>query len=411
MIAGVLQAQETITLYDCQDMAREQAPRASDLELIRQMGDINIEQAGISWYPSLDLNGKLSYQSDVVTVALSNPVIPVSFPEVPHDQYGLNLDITQNIYDGGISKSRKVYEEAKTEADLQQVEVDLYGLKGKVNQFYFAILLLQENRRNLDIQMENLEARYGVVQTAVTNGVLQETDLHVIEVERLKVEQSIVELESRRRSYLGALQVLCGEDLKDDAVLEIPRFEEVEYAGMNCPEQKLFDLKHASMERGKELAGRKRMPVLYAFGQTGYGKPGYNMLSEKWDYYYMVGAGLKWKIWDWSNSAREKQLIGYQQQVLENKRAAFDREVESMMVQEEARMEQYRETMEMDRQVLELQEKISSQAAVQLENGTMTATDYITELNKESLARITLATHQVLLMQSTANYLTIQGNL
>jgi len=411
MIAGVLQAQETITLYDCQDMAREQAPRASDLELIRQMGDINIEQAGISWYPSLDLNGKLSYQSDVVTVALSNPVIPVSFPEVPHDQYGLNLDITQNIYDGGISKSRKVYEEAKTEADLQQVEVDLYGLKGKVNQFYFAILLLQENRRNLDIQMENLEARYGVVQTAVTNGVLQETDLHVIEVERLKVEQSIVELESRRRSYLGALQVLCGEDLKDDAVLEIPRFEEVEYAGMNRPEQKLFDLKHASMERGKELAGRKRMPVLYAFGQTGYGKPGYNMLSEKWDYYYMVGAGLKWKIWDWSNSAREKQLIGYQQQVLENKRAAFDREVESMMVQEEARMEQYRETMEMDRQVLELQEKISSQAAVQLENGTMTATDYITELNKESLARITLATHQVLLMQSTANYLTIQGNL
>lgn len=411
MFAGVLQAQETITLSDCQDMAREHAPRAADLELIRQMGDVSIEQAGTSWYPSLDLNGKLSYQSDVVTVALSDPLIPVSFPQVPHDQYGLNLDITQNIYDGGISKSRKVYEEAKTEADLQQVEVDLYGLKGKVNQFYFAILVLQENRRNLDIQIKNLEARYSVVQTAVTNGVLQETDLHVLEVEKLKVEQSIVEVESRKKSYMGAMRVLCGEGIMDDAVLEMPRFEEVEYAGMNRPEQKLFDLQHASMERGKELAGRKRMPVLYAFGQTGYGKPGYNMLSEKWDYYYMVGAGLRWKIWDWNNSARERQLIGFQQQVLENKRMAFDREMESMMVQEEARMEQYRKTMEMDRHILELQEKISSQAAVQLENGTMTATDYITELNKESLARIALATHQVLLMQSTANYLTIQGNL
>jgi len=411
MFAGVLQAQETITLSDCQDMAREHAPRAADLELIRQMGDVSIEQAGTSWYPSLDLNGKLSYQSDVVTVALSDPLIPVSFPQVPHDQYGLNLDITQNIYDGGISKSRKVYEEAKTEADLQQVEVDLYGLKGKVNQFYFAILVLQENRRNLDIQIKNLEARYSVVQTAVTNGVLQETDLHVLEVEKLKVEQSIVEVESRKKSYMGAMRVLCGEGIMDDAVLEMPRFEEVEYADMNRPEQKLFDLKRASMERGKELAGRKRMPVLYAFGQTGYGKPGYNMLSEKWDYYYMVGAGLRWKIWDWNNSAREKQLIGFQQQVLENKRMAFDREMESMMVQEEARMEQYRKTMEMDRHILELQEKISSQAAVQLENGTMTATDYITELNKESLARIALATHQVLLMQSTANYLTIQGNL
>jgi hypothetical protein len=67
--------------------------------------------------------------------------------------------------------------------------------------------------------------------------------------------------------------------------------------------------------------------------------------------------------------------------------------------------------MEMDQQVLELQKKISKQAATSLENGTMTATNYITELNKESLARITLDTHQVLLMQSMANYLTIQGNL
>jgi outer membrane protein TolC len=165
------------------------------------------------------------------------------------------------------------------------------------------------------------------------------------------------------------------------------------------------------MEAGKELVGRKRMPVLYAFGQTGYGKPGYNMMSEDWDSYYMLGAGLKWKIWDWNTTSREKQLIGYQQQMLHTQRASFDQEIESLMVQEEARIEQYRLTMGMDRQVLELQKLISEQAAVQLDNGTMTATDYVTELNKESLARITLATHQVMLMQSMANYLTLQGNL
>ena len=45
------------------------------------------------------------------------------------------------------------------------------------------------------------------------------------------------------------------------------------------------------MEAGKELVGKRRMPVLYAFGQTGYGKPGYNMLSDEWDFYYLVGAG------------------------------------------------------------------------------------------------------------------------
>ena len=134
-------------------------------------------------------------------------------------------------------------------------------------------------------------------------------------------------------------------------------------------------------------------------------------MNENWDYYYMLGAGLKWNIWDWNKSSREKQIIGYQQEMLKSQRAGFDQEIASRLVQEEAKIEQYRLTMALDQQVLELQKQISEQAAVQLENGTMTATDYVAELNKESLARITLASHQVMLMQSMANYLTIQGNL
>lgn len=411
MLSTGMYGQNAISLFECQEMARDHAPRLGDLEVIQEMGDTKIDQVSSSWYPSLDLNGKLSYQSDVVEVTLTDPTIPVEFPQVPHDQYGLNLDIIQNIYDGGISRGKKSYEEAIMAADLQQVEVDLYRLKGKVNQYYFAVLVLQENRRNLDIHLQNLQARYETVQTAVTHGTLLETELHVIEVEKLKVKQSMIEFDSRKHSYMGALRVLCGEDLDENAILENPQFEGVAESGLNRPELKLFDLKHQSMEAGKELVGKKRMPVLYAFGQTGYGKPGYNMMSESWDAYYMLGAGLKWKIWDWNTTSREKQLIGYQQQMLQTQRATFDKEIESLLVQEEASMEQYRLTMEMDEQVLELQKKISEQAAVSLDNGTITATDYVTELNKESLARITLATHQVMLMQSTANYLTIQGNL
>ncbi len=406
-----MMGQSTLTLFECQQLARDHAPRLGDLEVIQEMGDTKIDQASSHWYPTLDLSGKLSYQSDVVTVELTDPDIPVDFPQVPHDQYGLNLDIIQNIYDGGISRGKKSYEEAIMAADLQQVEVDLYRLKGKVNQYYFAVLVMQENRRNLDIHLQNLQARYERVQTAVTHGTVLETELHVIEVEKLKVKQSILELDSRKKSYMGVLRVLCGEEIKEDAILEKPEFGGVEESGMNRPELKLFDLKDKSMEAGKELVAKKRMPVLYAYGQTGYGKPGYNMMSENWDYYYMLGAGLKWKIWDWNTTSREKQLIGYQQQMLQTQRASFDREIESLLVQEEASMEQYRLSMEMDQQVLVLQKKISERAAVSLDNGTITATDYVTELNKESLARITLATHQVMLMQSTANYLTIRGNL
>ena len=179
----------------------------------------------------------------------------------------------------------------------------------------------------------------------------------------------------------------------------------------NRPEFKLFDLKDASLEAGKELTGRKRMPVLYAFGQTGYGKPGYNMMSETWDFYYMVGAGIKWNIWDWNATGHEKQVIENQQMILKNQKATFTRELSSQLVQEEAKIEQYRKSMELEEQVLELQGEISENAASRLSNGTITATDYVTELNKESLARNKLATQRIRLTQSITNYLTIQGNL
>jgi outer membrane protein TolC len=408
---GVLMAQETITLFECHENAIENAPRLKDREILQQIGDLKIDQAGTNWYPSLDLNGKMTYQSDVVTVTLDNPNIPVNFPEVPHDQYGVNVDIAQTLYDGGVTKQMKNYEEAATAADIQQVEVDLYGLKGKVNQYYFTILALQENMKNLEVHFENLEARHEVVQLAVENGAMLETDIKVIKVEMLKVRQSMLEVEARRRSFLEALNIICGVQFDFEAELAKPIFGEVGGEEVTRPEYRLFDLKDASMEAGKELISKKRMPVIYAFGQTGYGNPGYNIMSDKWDYYYMVGAGFRWNIWDWNSTSRDRQLIEHQQDILQNQRSAFDKELESLRVQEEARIEQYIKSMQLEEEVLQLQKEISEHAALRLENGTITATDYITELNKESIARINLAMHEVNLMKSIANYLNIQGNL
>ena len=221
----------------------------------------------------------------------------------------------------------------------------------------------------------------------------------------------MLEVESRKNSFLEALNIICGVQFDLEAELEKPIFGEVGGEEVTRPEYRLFDLKDASMEAGKELISKKRMPVLYAFGQTGYGKPGYNMMSDKWDYYYMVGAGLRWNIWDWNSTSRDRQVIEHQQHMLQNQRSAFDKELESQRVQEEAKIEQYMKSMRLEEEVLELQKEISEHAALRLENGTITATDYITELNKESIARINLAMHEVNLMKSIANYLNIQGNL
>jgi len=408
MAAG---AQDSITLVDCHQLAVENAPRLLDRQVLREMGELNLKQAGAMWYPNLEINGKVSYQSDVVEVALTDPTIPVSFPKVPHDQYGLNLDLKQTLYDGGLTRSKKSLEEARTAADLQQVEVDLHQLKNRVNQYFFGILLLQENLRNLDIHRATLDSRKSAVATAVREGAMLPSEMQVIEVEILRIRQSEVEVKARRKAFLEALNILCGTSYADSDVFVLPRSGLAEDKGLNRPEYVLFDLKEASLEAGKELISKKRMPVLFAFGQTGYGNPGYNMLSSQWDFYYMVGAGLTWNLWDWNTTNREREKVEKQQQVLLNKRGAFDREIQTKLVQEKAKIDQYRESRDLEEQMLELRESITKTAAASLENGTITATDYITELNKESLVRISLTSHEILLNQAITNYLTIQGNL
>jgi len=406
-----MQGQDTLTLFECHKKAVEHAPRMQDKERIRQIGSLKIANAETGWLPSMVLNGKLSYQSDVVTLSLEDSPVPFAFPEVPHDQYGLNLDISQTIYDGGMIQRKRTYEMAAADADLQQVEVDLHGLKEQVNNLFFSILLVQENLNNLDIHIDNLITRREVMEAGIEHGMFMASDLKLIDVEILRMRQAQIELGSRKSSFTEMLKVSCGENFPEGTLFEKPRLElTVDNQDMR-PEYRWFELKDASLEAGKQLVSRKRMPVLYAFGQTGYGKPGYNMLNDQWDFYYMVGAGFRWNVLDWKQNQREQQVIEQQQYMLSNKKITFDRKIRSMVVSEETKVDQLARSLEIDHEVLGLQKDISRQAATKLANGTITATEYIIELNKENLARISLSTHQVQYMQSVANTMTIQGKL
>ncbi|MFO7933049.1 MAG: TolC family protein [Bacteroidales bacterium] len=412
MITGIsLFAQDSITLTDCHRLATENAPRMEDSEVIRTIESLKISKIARNWLPELNVNGKITYQSDVVTVALENAPIPVEFPEVPQDQYALNLDLSQTLYDGGINSRKKNLEKTDADVELQQVKVDLYGIREQVNQLFFTTLVLQENLLNLGISLENLVSRREVLQTSFENGVVQESDLMAVDVEILRLRQAMVEIETNKKSCLETLEVLCGIEFREETILLKPDPDSLEEKEGERPEYHLFELKEASIDAGRELLKRKRIPVLYAFGQTGYGKPGYNMLNDQWDFYYMVGAGLRWNIWDWNQSGQEAMVMEQQKRLLKNRRAAFDRQIASRSVREKARIAQYRRILELDEQVLELQQEIAERAATKLEFGTVTATDYLIELNREIQARIKLTTDQIRLLQSFVNELTLRGKL
>ena len=64
-----------------------------------------------------------------------------------------------------------------------------------------------------------------------------------------------------------------------------------------------------------------------------------------------------------------------------------------------------------DKEIITLREKITKSASSQLTNGVITATDYINELNNEIIAKITMETHKVQLIQAKINYLNLKGDM
>ncbi len=65
----------------------------------------------------------------------------------------------------------------------------------------------------------------------------------------------------------------------------------------------------------------KRMPKAFGFATLGYGNPpGSNFFKNEFAPYYIVGASIKWNIFDWNKAKNEKQIISFQENILENRK-------------------------------------------------------------------------------------------
>jgi outer membrane protein TolC len=153
------------------------------------------------------------------------------------------------------------------------------------------------------------------------------------------------------------------------------------------------------------------LPKIFAFSQAGYGRPGLNMLKSDFTSYYIVGISLKWNLWDWSKTSQDRQSISLQSDMLETRRLSFEKNLRIMLDNSQARIKQLEASLETDSSIVELRISVTGLSTVKLDNGTITATDYINDLNGEIQAKIQLKTHKIQLVQEKVNYLTIKGIL
>lgn len=401
------QSPDTLTLDYCQRTAIENYPLIKGKQLLLYANKAKIESLNTNYLPRLNLNSQATYQSEVTKISLDIPGVQVPAP--PKDRYDLNLDISQSLYDGGLTKKQTRAEQDILSVDTLKIDVDLYTLKEKVSTIFFGILIHQENEKLVDMISVELGKKITMAESGVRNGILQASDLDLLKLEQLKNGQQKTEIRLQKYSLVEMLSRYINLAIPATTHFRKPIFTE-EVVQNNRPELKLFDAQINSIGSSIEVLNSKRLPRIGAFAQTGYGQPGLNMLAENFNGYYLGGVRLTWNIFDWGHTNKGKLALMYNQQVISSQKESFTKNINIALVNQNASVDRLRHLVESDKAIIELQSGITKTFSSQLESGVISSSEYITQLIAEAQVRINHQIHEIQLLQELNNILFLTGN-
>ena len=284
---------------------------------------------------------------------------------------------------------------AEAIANREQLESELYALNDRVNQIYFGCLLQDELIRQNALLQKELQVNIERIKAMMDNGVANQSDLESMEVELLNARQNEIELKASRTAYRQMLATFINKPLTDQVVLKTPESPERSLSTqINRPELRALDAKSEWIETQNKQVTAGLMPRIGAFVQGGYGRPGLNMLEDSFEPYYVAGVRLSWnlgKLYTLKNDRRKIEVSRLQ--------------IDVQLLQQNTEIKKMTDLMRADDDIIRLRTSIKQAAEVKLENGVISVTDLIREINAEDMARQTAAAHRVQRLMTIYNYM------
>ncbi len=395
------------SLDECRRLAREHYPEIRQYDLISQTEHYNISNAARAWIPQLALSAQATYQSATPTYPEAfNAILQANGVEmsgIRKDQYKIALDISQNIWDGGVSSANRALAEAEAKEQRSRVDVSLYELQTRVDNLYFGILLLDERVAQTEALVEVLESNLARMRTYFDNGVAMQTDVDTIEAELLTAKQTLSQVESSRESFRRILELFIGEPLADQR-LERPAMSLPVSRDSARPELAMFDAQLGKIAAQRKAINSSVMPRISAFAQGYYGYPGMDlfksMVATDWTLNGLVGVRMSWNIGAFYTKKNNLDRLATAEMQTALKRDIFLFNTNVQSVQDDGEIERLRRAVDDDNRIVELRRRVRMAAESQLENGVIDATDLLRKISDETTATLNRSTHEIELLQA-----------
>jgi len=413
---SILNSFAQLSVEMCYEKARANYPLIKQYDLIEQAKAYNIAATNKNWLPQVSLTGKVSWQSDVTTFPerflemIDNMGITgIAFPT--KDQYNIAVNLSQVLWDGGIMTTQKKMATANADVSREQTEVNLYALYSQINQLYFNILSLNEQLKQNQLFVEELERNYSKIESYVENGIALRSDLDNVKVSILDAKQRATEMKSYQKAGMAVLSAFIGEMIVNPTDLVRPQLTEIKGGITNRPELKLFSAQKKQFEIQSQMLYTKGMPRIALFATGALGNPGLNMFISGFTPYFIGGLNLSWNFGGLYTMQDDKRNLANLQKNIEIQKEVFLFNTQQKLTQQNADIEKYKELLKQDDEIIELRTRIKNTSAAKVENGMLTVSDYLRDVTNENIARQIKTLHELHLLQTISQLRIENGEL
>lgn len=430
---------ETLTLDQAQQLAQSNYPLIKRYDLISQSTRYTISNVARGWLPQLGIGAQVTLQNqathlgedydqiiDQDQIKISGDVNAADDPvPVPSDidlsgvkvefpppnvkgmgklQYRVGAEVNQTIWEGGTISGQKKVAQLESEIQQSKTDVDLYGLRERVCDLYFGILLLDEQLRLCDEMIALLEDNERKLESLQRGGVVTGGDVAAIKAEKMKTRQQRTQLTNSRRSFERVLNVFIGKDEATQLTLVKPADQIVSTTSQR-PELLLLDKQWQLTQAQERLLRSSLMPRITAFAQGFYGYPGFDMMHDVMhraaSFNGLVGLKVQWSINPLYTYKNDKARLALQRSDIETQRETFLFNSRLKSAQESEMVSGYRKLMADDDEIIELRVTVRKAAESKLNHGIIDVNNLLQEIVKENQARIAKCQHELEMLQHT----------
>ena len=404
------QIKAQLTLEHCQELARENYPAIKKYGLLEKSLEIDLSDINKSWLPSISLYGQGTVQN--ITPSFPNALEDVleqmgqEIKGLGKVQYKIGVDLSQPIWDGGASKAKRDLARSQDEMQKASLEVELYALRQKVENIYFAILLTEEQINQSRITLELLNANLSLLESMYKNGTAMRSDIDMIKAQALTLKQTITQAESSEVSYRKLLGIYLGEDVSNETLLT-PKVSIPHFLNSKRPELQLFESRLQTYESSRNLINASLMPKIGLFAQAYYGYPGFDyfksMMNRNLSFNILAGVKASWTIDSFYTKKNRLNQIDLDLRNIEIEREIFLFNSNLQTEKDLEAIKGLKKVMEDDAEIIELRQNVRKAAESQLRNGIIEATALLSKITDENIARLTAKLHEIQYIQQIYN--------